>query len=168
MNIVELGAIGELVGGVAVIGSLVFVGMQLRESNQRAKDAAALALTDQFDRYFQMIISDAKAREMFIIASGGGAESLGMANPSNLNSDDLTIFGFVLARSWHQFENQHRAWQAGTLEEQQWSKVLPFMHQHLNGEPGRQYWSLARQGFHGSNFTEFVDAEIARFEGAGG
>ena len=26
MNIMELGAIGELVGGVAVIGSLIFVG----------------------------------------------------------------------------------------------------------------------------------------------
>ncbi len=30
MDIMELGAIGELVGGVAVIGSLIFVGLQIR------------------------------------------------------------------------------------------------------------------------------------------
>lgn len=37
MDIVELGAIGELVGGVAVIASLVFVGLQVRQSNTVAK-----------------------------------------------------------------------------------------------------------------------------------
>ena len=34
MNITELGAIGELVGGVAVIASLVYVGLQVRQSTQ--------------------------------------------------------------------------------------------------------------------------------------
>ena len=33
MDIMELGAIGELVGGVAVIASLVYVGLQVRQSN---------------------------------------------------------------------------------------------------------------------------------------
>ncbi len=32
MDIMELGAIGELVGGVAVIGSLLYVGLQVRQS----------------------------------------------------------------------------------------------------------------------------------------
>ena len=32
MDIMELGAIGELVGGVAVIASLLYVGRQLRQS----------------------------------------------------------------------------------------------------------------------------------------
>ena len=34
MDIMELGAIGELVGGVAVIASLIYVGLQVRQSNQ--------------------------------------------------------------------------------------------------------------------------------------
>ncbi len=37
MDIMELGAIGELVGGVAVIASLLYVGLQLRQSNKVAK-----------------------------------------------------------------------------------------------------------------------------------
>ena len=32
MDIMELGAIGELVGGVAVIASLIYVGLQVRQS----------------------------------------------------------------------------------------------------------------------------------------
>ena len=42
MNIMELGAIGELVGGVAVIASLVFVGLQVRQGNALAQGAAEL------------------------------------------------------------------------------------------------------------------------------
>ena len=34
MDIMELGAIGELVGGVAVIGSLLFVGVQVRQNTR--------------------------------------------------------------------------------------------------------------------------------------
>ncbi len=36
MNIMELGAIGEMVGGLAVIGSLIYVGLQVRQSNDHA------------------------------------------------------------------------------------------------------------------------------------
>ncbi len=37
MDIMALGAIGELVGGVAVIGSLIYVGLQVRQSNRLEK-----------------------------------------------------------------------------------------------------------------------------------
>ena len=37
MDIMELGAIGELVGGVAVIASLLYVGLQVRQSNEQSK-----------------------------------------------------------------------------------------------------------------------------------
>ncbi len=36
MDIMELGAVGELVGGVAVIASLIFVGLQMRHGNRLA------------------------------------------------------------------------------------------------------------------------------------
>ncbi len=48
MDIMELGAIGELVGGVAVIGSLVYVGRQARYTAQRsgAKPRVARTMRD--------------------------------------------------------------------------------------------------------------------------
>ena len=39
MDIIELGAIGELVGGVAVIGTLLFVGFQVRQNTRSIKAA---------------------------------------------------------------------------------------------------------------------------------
>ncbi len=42
MNIMELGAIGELVGGVAVIGSLIYVGLQVRQSTEQTRQSNAI------------------------------------------------------------------------------------------------------------------------------
>jgi hypothetical protein len=45
MDIMELGAIGELVGGVAVIASLIFVGVQIRQSNHAARSESIRGIT---------------------------------------------------------------------------------------------------------------------------
>ena len=40
MDIMELGAIGELVGGAAVVASLLFVGFQVRQRSRAAQQSA--------------------------------------------------------------------------------------------------------------------------------
>ncbi len=47
MDIMELGAIGELVGGVAVIGSLIFVGLQVRQNTRQMQLQTATAVAEQ-------------------------------------------------------------------------------------------------------------------------
>jgi hypothetical protein len=48
MDIMELGAIGELVGGVAVIASLIYVGLQVRQSNRLEKAESLRAATRDY------------------------------------------------------------------------------------------------------------------------
>ena len=50
-----------------------------------------------------------------------------MDNPANLDPDEFTVFGLVMARAWHQFEIHYQAWQSGTLGDEHWSKVLLFI-----------------------------------------
>ena len=54
MDIMELGAIGELVGGVAVVGSLIYVGLQVRQSNRLAQADAVQAYV-VLERSIQML-----------------------------------------------------------------------------------------------------------------
>ncbi len=48
MDIMELGAIGELVGGAAVVASLIYVGLQVRQSNRLEKAESVRASTRDF------------------------------------------------------------------------------------------------------------------------
>ncbi len=50
MDIMELGAIGELVGGLAVVGSLIYVGLQVRQSNRLAQADAVQAYVQTYNR----------------------------------------------------------------------------------------------------------------------
>ena len=60
MTIVELGAIGELVGGVAVIASLLFVGMQLRQGNATDQLSANLGLQSSHNETVGLLMADTR------------------------------------------------------------------------------------------------------------
>ncbi len=46
MDIMELGAIGEPVGGVAVLATLIYLAVQVRQNNEQAFRQNAIALND--------------------------------------------------------------------------------------------------------------------------
>ena len=50
MNIMELGAIGELVGGVAVIATLVYLAMQVRHSAATGRVTASSSMSESFNQ----------------------------------------------------------------------------------------------------------------------
>ena len=58
MGIMELGAIGELVGGVAVIGSLIFVGLQIRQGNATDSLSASLGLQSSHNEMVRFLCAD--------------------------------------------------------------------------------------------------------------
>ena len=50
MDIMELGAVGELVGGVAVSGALIYLAVEVRENTLGETVAAHPALAKQWNR----------------------------------------------------------------------------------------------------------------------
>ena len=58
MDIMELGAIGELVGGVAVIGSLIFVGLQVRHSNTINRAESVRAFVRDYNTFLYRILEN--------------------------------------------------------------------------------------------------------------
>ena len=159
MDIMELGAVGELVGGVAVIASLLFVGLQVRQSNQQSREAATRELAGQFDRWSEMILVYPNVREAWRIATND-APARNLANPAGLSADDATNLSIVLYRAFHGFNSQYKAWQAGSLSDLEWTEVIPLIRVHLSSEAAIDWWKWARSGWYNSEFTEFIDREI--------
>ncbi len=56
---VELGAIGELVGGVAVIATLLYLALQVRQNTLETRVASSQALTDSINQVNLAISVDA-------------------------------------------------------------------------------------------------------------
>ncbi len=58
MDIMELGAIGELVGGVAVIASLIYVGLQVRQGNQINRAESARAIVRDYNNFLYKLVDN--------------------------------------------------------------------------------------------------------------
>ena len=167
MDIMELGAIGELIEGVAVIGSLLFVGMQIRQSNQQSRETATRELALQFDRWAEMILENPKIREVWRLATNE-VTFHNLQNPAGLSPDDAANLSLVFYRAFHGFSNQYKAWRAGALSDEEWAEVVPLIHVHLGSEVAVDWWNWARKGWYSAEFREFIDLQIDQLSGQEG
>ena len=70
MTLSELGSLGELVGGVAIIISLIYVGIQIRQSTSASQVATTQAFSKQFNDVNRMF-ADAQMRKLFAEGMSG-------------------------------------------------------------------------------------------------
>ncbi len=95
MNIMELGAIGELVGGVAVIASLVYVGLQVRQSAAATRLATGAAVNEGFTRAMESMFD----QDSNILFREGIVRGLDTLSP-----EDRFRFGTLIFTMYCHFE----------------------------------------------------------------
>ena len=86
MTITELGAIGELVGGVAVVGSLLYVGLQIRNNTVATRAASHHAVTDSFNQFNLLLGRDPHVARVF---------RKGIEHRASLDPDELLQFDML-------------------------------------------------------------------------
>jgi len=79
MDIMELGAIGELVGGVAVIGSLIYVGLQIRHNTRVLRGQAMTGL----------LVGESSAETAFMGADTSAAFVKACESPADLTGEEI-------------------------------------------------------------------------------
>ncbi len=102
MDIMELGASGELVGGVAVIGSLVYVGLQVRQNTRALVGTSREAMADRAIDWLMQLARDGESAEILRV---------GQADPSRLDANSTLRFQmmmYAIAESWEAAFSQWR------------------------------------------------------------
>ena len=106
MTLEQYAAIGEFVGGIAVLFSLVWVALQIRQ-NTRSVRSATLATNTQIWSNLLMQAAKPELAEVY---------ALGASGSSKITPHQLLQFGFI-CRSWFaSLENQWYQYQHGTLD----------------------------------------------------
>ena len=107
MDIMELGAIGELVGGVAVIGSLLYVGLQVRHNTSAARAASHHGIVDSFNEFNLSIARDPALVRVW---------REGSKNRGGLNEDERGQFDWLMLGVFRIFETLHYQSRLGFAE----------------------------------------------------
>jgi hypothetical protein len=146
-----ISAIGEAVGALGVILSLIYVGLQVRAD---ARARRAQTLHDQSAAYTKVIES--------IIQHGDMAEIVirGSADTSSLNEAEMLRYAMFFGAMFRAVEDAYLQYRRGHLEESVWRGMEGPL-DSLGSAGVRAVWSMYKsQGHFSREFVEFVDAKL--------
>lgn len=155
MFLVDLASIGSFVSGIAVLGSLIFIGAQMLQNNRAIKAAASQAHAANFQQILSVAIERGEVARLW---------RLGLADLSALTDDERTRF-LVLASSLFRFYEAARLqWRHGQLDKEHWENIL-FQISDFGSQPGiRAYWTI-RRGWHSTEFRQWFESLPLRQSG---
>jgi hypothetical protein len=147
MSLEQISYLSQIVGGIAVIASLIFVGLQLRQGARATHLSAYQAAQERLDNVRQVLASDADLAGIF---------SQGVADPMRLDDQQLFRFRalmFVLANA---MQTLHVMFVQSDIDAAEWNRVQPTA-LRIFGTPGGRAWlTLFRHEIDGT-FAKTLD-----------
>ena len=151
MDIMELGAIGELVGGVAVIGSLIYVGLQVRQSNRLVADSVVQSARRITDEFLRDLSNDPQLSNFYLA---------GLANRDRLPAEERIRFDMVLLRLFRAMESVFLEYSDRLMSDEVWRSQERTFRQIMNQPGGSASWQRQKALFV-ERFVEYVDEKTA-------
>ena len=147
MNWTAVGAIGELVGAVAVVVSVLYLAWQVRRQVQEAQLAAIHEVSEGFREGIAATFLDEQRAELFVAAKDGVEE---------LTEAQRLQFVAFIQRNYRVWEDAFYQRRQKRLDEPHW-RSMERQYSALLSWPGVQWvWSI-RRDFFTPEFREYVD-----------
>lgn len=152
MNWDALSAVGELIGALAVVVSLLYVGRQIRQSTAAARASSFQSMTETMVEVNTSVLLDAPTYDLMVRALA--SEPL----TENERARYLVFFWDVLRI----LESAHYQVELGVLDASKLLSIAGNMQSHLKCQVGAEAWSVL-QSRYGPAFRSFV-SEVAATE----
>jgi hypothetical protein len=150
MNITDLAHIADIVAAIGVIGSMIFVGVQVRQSTRSIRSATLQQQADLWKKYYEFV-SDPKVATT--LAKGSAGRDLEKAEFGQF----FVLFRVILV----QLENLHYQFQEGLIDKDVYARFQLSWQEAIFAFPGtRAMWQLCRH-YYSSDFAEYLDEVVA-------
>jgi hypothetical protein len=141
-----LGAIAELVGATAVLITLVYLVIQVRQHSRSISSMATQAIFGQFNELSMLLASDpilAKAFEQ------------GLSNPESLSDEDASRFTWLVRTMMNIWMNLYDQYIQGACPKYLWLRSVQELKALYDQSPGLQRFRETDPGF--EELFEYVD-----------
>ena len=146
MSLEDLGNIGELIGGIGVVISLVYLATQIRQNTRSSRTASYQAAVTSISDLTREI---GAAPELARIIATGGSEL------STLAPNERLQFHFLGLSVVRNFENIHYQYMSGAIDEETWLGWAARIKSSL-ASPGAQEWWRGQAPAFSKSFQDFV------------
>ena len=150
MNWEAIGAVGEIVGAAAVIATLLYLAVQVRQNNSNQRVSAKQEMTRQFVDYLDFLVTNPELADI---------HDRGL-NGAELNDTEQMIFIRLMSKCTWYLSSMHFQYRVQALEEGDWEESKSLISYYCS-TPGYQKFWTTRNRAHGPEFLTYMDNEIA-------
>jgi hypothetical protein len=163
VNWEAIGAIGEILGALGVIVSLIYLSVQIRQNTSGIRFTARQSLTEDNGRYTDRLIDDQEVRRLQYLLFPVSLEQF--SNPAGLSDDELRRSNYLAYRVFLNLSSQHYAWKSNALDDNEWEESLALIRRYLQSEVILDYWRNLGRGLCNPEFRALVEREMGINEG---
>jgi len=147
MNWDAIGAMGEIVGAAAVVASLVYLAVQIRNQNRESRMSAMHDISVGY--------RDGLAG----MAEGDMADLFAKAidDYESLTRPEMLRLIAAASRQYRVWEEAYLLYESGYLEKRTWETMLRQFNGYNSVRPFYEVWAIRKQYFD-NEFREFVDS----------
>ena len=147
MNWEAIVAVSEVIGTVAVVATLIYLAIQIREGTKATNAATRESVSKSSLEFLLQISGSAETTEIFL----KGLHS------DSLEPVDLMRFDMIIHAAFEIFDSTYSQWRRGVLIDEDWEKWREVMSDYVAYEGVQASW--ARQGKNFSPaFREYVES----------
>jgi hypothetical protein len=150
MNLQDLGNLGEFVGAIAVIVSVLYLAVQIRQNTNSVKTAAYEHVALSAMEINARLAQDADLSRI---------HSVGLRDPNELSPEDRMRFSNLHYAIFGNFEFIFEQHARGVVDDDSWNRWLGTIRGYIALPGGRAWWEAKPAPF-SPRFTRFVETEV--------
>jgi hypothetical protein len=149
MNWEAIGAISEIIGATAVVITLIYLAVQIKDGTKIARSSTRQAIADSFMTIGSDVIADKELADLLV-------KDLKGAELGEVDRLRLYARSYVGMRHW---ENVHYQFLTGMLADDEWQGLRHNLEAMLQWKTVQTYWDNESQYFSSS-----FQAEVAKIQ----
>ena len=142
-----LGNYGEFLGAIAVVVTLIYLAVQIRQNTESLRLGAELELSRQITEWHSRVTADPELVRIWNAAID--SESMG--------AEDGARFTWLVAEVFHLYEGHFEFYRKGHLSEKSWQPKIQTLLGLLQNPLVAHWWNQKRSPI-GGDFREYIDS----------
>lgn len=149
MSIQDLGSLGELLGAIGVIVSLIYVASQIRQNTRAIRSSSVQAATLSTGQTVALMGQSPQNADVFY---------RGMRSYDELSESEQTHFMIMVSGVFTNCDAMFWDHQHGLLPPEVWDRAQRLVQFYLERPGGQRVWRVARRSLVSRPFADFVES----------
>jgi hypothetical protein len=149
VNWEAISAIGQIVGALAVVISLIYLAREVRRNTRAARLASMRTMSDAYNRWAQQLTEHPHLRELYY---------RGIHDFESLEGADLAGFSSLMGPLFKVSEDAYHQHLEGHLDPRVWRGFEALM-RDFNAYPGVQAWWRSRSHWFTEEFAKLINQQ---------